>query len=95
MIRKLKKYTANVDHLSIESAGCDALPRKLIDAQSLIIRAAEQSNVSISLREPDLSKCLVRKIVKAAIRLKKTPHISIDIKISLLCPIRLSPSAAL
>jgi hypothetical protein len=43
-----------------------------------IINAAEQSMASMSLREPDLSKCLVSKIVRAAIRLKNAPHISIE-----------------
>ncbi len=49
--------------------------------------------VSISLREPDLSKCRVSNIVKADIRLNKAPHISIEKYIVWMLSIHFAPSA--
>ncbi len=49
--------------------------------------------VNISLREPDLSKCLVSRIVKVAIKLKSAPHNSIEKYIDWLLLIYFTPSA--
>ena len=78
MIKKLRKITPKVDHLSIICAEGEGSLRNHMEMPSQIISAAEHSIASMSLREPDLSKCLVSRIVNAAIRLKNAPHNSIE-----------------
>ena len=89
----LKKFTANVEHLTIKAAFSTGALRKKTETASHIIKAAEHSMVSISLREPDLSKCRVSNIVKADIRLNKAPHISIEKYIVWMLSIHFTPSA--